>query len=339
MPDLLSELRRAPHTFNLFQAISVLERAAPERAPVGAGVGSDEAVRLAAHVDLAFAPSDIASLRPSTQPGPAWTLRTAALTLAGAHGPLATPFTELLLEQRSARNPAGLDFLDMFNGRLLGLWHRARAMRHVALQPGVTSPAPLLRTIDTLSGLGIGLGAQGPAGEQGWLRHAALQNAAPRSMATLLALLRDRLGVRFNGEQFVGGWQALAPRERARLGRARSGMSLGARVWDQGAGMALSTPPLTLRQFAELQPGAQKFRLLAWLVAQHLQADFRVTLTLTLAEAPATRLPRRSAADAPMLRPRLGRSAWLSGRARDPKRYRAARFLLPVCTVNLAKRR
>jgi len=340
MLDLLSQLRRAPHTFNLFQAISVLERAAPERALVGTGVGSDEAVRLAAHVDLAFAPSDIASLRPSTQPGPAWTLRTPALSLAGGQGPLAIPFTELLLEQRSARNPAGLDFLDIFNGRLLGLWHRARAIRHVALQPGTTSsPAPLLRTIDTLSGLGRGRGAQGPSGEQAWLRHAALQNAAPRSMATLLALLRDRFGIQFSGAQFVGGWQTLAPRERARLGRARSGVSLGARAWDQAAGMALSTPPLTLRQFAELQPGTKKFRLLAWLVAQHLQADFQVTLTLTLSEPPATRLPDRSTPGATAMRPRLGRSAWLCGREKQAARYRAARFLLPVYTVNLTKRR
>jgi type VI secretion system protein ImpH len=30
----------------------------------------DEAVRLAAHVDMAFAPSDIASLRENKEPGP-----------------------------------------------------------------------------------------------------------------------------------------------------------------------------------------------------------------------------------------------------------------------------
>lgn len=344
MPDLLSQLRREPHTFNLFQAISLLERAAPDRKAVGTGVGSDEAVRLAAHVDLAFAPSDIASLRPSTQPGPAWTLRTPAMSLAGGQGPLAIPFTELLLEQRSARNPAGLDFLDIFNGRLIALWHRARALRHVALHPVGASPAPLLRTIDTLSGLGIARGAQGPAGEQGWLRHAALQNAAPRSMASLLALLRDRLGVQFSGEQFIGGWQTLAPRERARLGRTRGmgagrSLSLGARAWDQAAGMALTAPPLTLKQFTELQPGAARFRLLGWLVAQYLQTDYTVTLTLTLAEPPGTRLPGRQSSAGDAQRPRLGRNAWLCGRELDATRYRAARFLLPACSVNLTKRR
>lgn len=318
MPDILSRLLRDPQHFNLFQAIRLIERATPDRAPVGTGVGTDEAVRLGAHVDLAFAPSDIASLSATSGPGPAWTLRTAARTLAGGQGPLAMPFTELLLEQQRARNRSGLDFLDMFNGRLLAFRHRARASVHLALHP--SGNAPLLYTIDALSGLGRTEGAHGPAGELGWLRHAGLQNAAPRSMASLLALLRDRFDVPFDGEQFVGGWHALGRSERARLGKRGAGMTLGARFWDQAAGMALSAPPLARAAFFALLPGGPRFALLGWLVARHLQADYAVTLTLTLAEPPATRLDGTT--------PRLGRSAWLSSRAGVAERYRPARFAL-----------
>ena len=351
MPDLIAQLLRAPQQFNLFQAIHLLERAAPERAPVGTGVGMDEAVRLAAQVDMAFAPSDVTSINANPQRGPTWILRTPALTLAGGQGPLAAPYTELLLEQRSARNFAGLDFLDIFNQRLIGLWHRARAKHHVALQPGGTSPvpapgqapmAPLLRTIDHLSGLGRGQSAHGPVGELAWLRHAGLQSGAPRSMASLLALLRDRFAVQFCGEQFIGGWHALAPSERACLHGAatrprgqrgvRMGTSLGARAWDQAAGMALSAPPLPAAQFAALLPGSTGCALLGWLVARHLQAECTVMLTLTLAEAPTTML----GAITP-LAPRLGRSAWLSSRAGVAQRYRPARFVLSAPTVNLTK--
>lgn len=334
MPDILSQLLRAPHTFNLYQAISLLERAAPGRAPVGTGAGMDEAVRLAAHVDLSFAPSDIASIQTVTGPGPAWTLRTASLTLAGAHGPIATPFTELLLEERSAKNPAGLDFLDIFNGRLIGLRHRARVQHHVALQAGGVAKAPLLRATDALSGLGRNQDAHGPDGELGWLRHAGLQNAAPRSMATLLTLLRDRFNVPFTGEQFVGGWHRLAQRERARLGgrgvrRAGFNTSLGARAWDQAAGMALAAPPLPRAQFDSLLPGGPRFALLGWLVARHLQADYAVTLTLTLTEAPQSTL--RGAVH-------LGRNAWLCRRAGGAApTYKPARFVLGAPRVNLAK--
>lgn len=331
MPDLIAELLRAPQQFDLFQAIHLLERAAPERSPVGTGVGMDEAVRLAAHVDMAFAPSDIARLEEHPQPGPQWVLSTPVLSLAGAQGPLAAPFTELLLERRAQRDRAGLDFLDIFNGRLLGFRHRARANMHLALQPAGANP--LLTVMDRLSGLGRAAGARGPAGEAAWLRHAGLQNAAPRSLTSLLLVLRDRLGVRFTGEQFVGGWHALAPNERARLAGSRTGrsgrraaspgVSLGGRAWDQAAGIALRAPLLDRARFAALLPGGARFGLLGWLVARHLQADFTVTLTLALNEAPVSRLGAGA-----LMPPRLGRSVWLSSRSGAAATYRHARFAL-----------
>ena len=100
MPDLISLLRDDPHAYNLFQAISILERSEPARAPVGTSDGVDEALRLAAQVDLAFAPSDITAIDDSTRPGPALTLTSPVLSLAGVHGPLPIPYTEQLLERR-----------------------------------------------------------------------------------------------------------------------------------------------------------------------------------------------------------------------------------------------
>jgi type VI secretion system protein ImpH len=332
MPDLISKLRRAPHEFDLFQAISLIERAEPSRAPVGQGLGMDEALRLAGDVELGFAASDIGGLAASGRPGPPLTLRTAALTLAGAQGPLAAPFTELLMSRRRQRDYAGLDFLDIFNHRLLSFWYRARGKHHLALKPGAAAPkpepggeppAPLPRTLDALSGLGRGEGAHGPAGELAWLRHAGLQGAAPRSMASLLTLLRDRTGVAFDGQQFIGLWHPLAPCDRARLqgsgvpamqSALGQGASLGARAWDQSAAIMLSVPPQPPQRFAALLPDGALFALLGWLVARHQQRDLSVMLTLAPDAAPATRLGQRGAGP---VAPRLGRSAWLCSRPGD----------------------
>jgi type VI secretion system protein ImpH len=150
-------------------------------------------------------------------------------------------------------------------------------------------------------------------------------------MTSLLALLLDRLKVPFTGEQFVGGWHRLAPRERARIGARMGtsvGVSLGARAWDQAAGMALSAPPLAPDTFAALLPGGARFALLCWLVARHLQADFTVTLTLRLAEPPATKLGAG----------RLGRSAWLSSRAGNASTYKPVRCVLSAPNLDLTKR-
>ena len=54
MRDLIAQLRAAPHGFDLFQAISLLERSEPSREPLGTSIGLDEAVRLSAEVSLAL---------------------------------------------------------------------------------------------------------------------------------------------------------------------------------------------------------------------------------------------------------------------------------------------
>src|SRR4051812_41550957 len=94
---LIASLLKRPQGFNLFQAISLLERAAPDAAPLGEGGEQLEAVRLSALVSLAFQPSDVRSVGVGSESGEAFTLSTPVLSLAGAQGPLPVPFTEMVL--------------------------------------------------------------------------------------------------------------------------------------------------------------------------------------------------------------------------------------------------
>lgn len=340
MPDLMSMLRAQPHAFDLFQALSILERGEPERSPVGTSVGLDESVRLVAQVTQGFVASDVAGVQESTRPGPPLTLSSPVLSLAGAHGPLPMPYTELVLERRRMRDASGLDFLDIFNQRMLGFLYRSRRKHHLGLAGGRIGDAPLVRCLDALASLGRAEKVRGPQGEQAWLRHAAVQGAAPRSMTSLLAVVRDRLGVHFTGKQFVGGWHTLALIDRARLHSAGKpagmhamlgyGASLGARAWDQGGGMALDAPALAPARFAALLPGGKDYSLLGWLVGRHLQRDMQVQLKLALAGRPASRLGETAA-----LTPRLGLSAWLCsaadgapGALQAQASYQQPRFIL-----------
>ena len=89
MRDLITQLAEAPQSFDLFQAISLLERSEPDRAAVGTSLGLDEALRFSADVTLSFMPSDVSAVLLSKREGPPLTLSTSALSLAGAHGPYA----------------------------------------------------------------------------------------------------------------------------------------------------------------------------------------------------------------------------------------------------------
>ena len=327
MRDLIHLLEEAPHSFDLFQAMSLLERSEPDRAPLGTSMGLDEAARLSATVSLAFLPSDISAVVSSKQPGPPKTLISPTVSLAGAQGPLPLPITELLLERKRLKDSAGLDFLDIFNQRMLAFLYRSRRKHNLSLNPQGLQSSTIARALDGLSGLGRYEGARGARGEQAWLRHAGLQGAAPRSMATLLALLTDRLGIRFSGRQFVGGWFALSPSDQACLGRPKGrrqgsrlgSATLGCRAWDQAAGVELQTPPLTNARFIDLLPGGTEHELLGWLVARHLQSEVGVQLRLSLQEdvEPRVGLAANEA-------PRLGYTSWLMGPSTGPKGNRAA---------------
>jgi type VI secretion system protein ImpH len=331
MLTIVEQLLATPQNYNLFQAISILERANPSLKPIATSLGTDEAVRFAAQVDLAFSPSDISHLDPSTSPGPPMTLFTGVLSLAGAMGPLPAPFVELLLDKRRTKDRPGLDFLDIFNQRLIGFFYRNRRKHSLALSPNHLDSAPLVKALEAVSGLGRSEGALAPEGQSGWLRHASVQGAAPRSISSLLCILRDRFKTHFTCTQFKGGWQSIVDTERARLssnpgpeklqisskktGGSKLGFDvvLGDKAWDQGAGIALFTPALSVGQFKSFLPGASNNLLLGWLVGWHLQRELQITLEIDLDSAPTSLLGHGYPVQS-----RLGYSAWLCNAAQTP---------------------
>ena len=321
---LIDRLYSRPQGFNLFQAISLLERHAPDRAGLGTGVGLDEAVLLRGNISLAFAPSDVVSVQPPSTSEGRSTLTTAAMSLAGANGPLPLPFTELLLQRRAPKDRAALDFLDIFHNRWLAFLYRSRKKHHIGLNWRANQQDnPLARTIDALSGLGRAEGARGPFGEVARLSHAGLQNAAPRSMVNLLTLLSDRLSLRIKGRQFVGGWQNLDWVDQPPVGRAVLGQNavLGCRAWDAAAGIELTVDATPISRLPDLLPGGRDHLLMAWLISRYTQSDLQVRLVLQpQAQASASLLGLGKA--------RLGWSSWLT-QGGDPLKPKA---LQPIKT-------
>jgi type VI secretion system protein ImpH len=336
MSDLITRLESSPEGFDLFQAMSLLERAEPDRAGLGCSLGVDEAARLLGDPRLSFAPSDVVEVGQSPEAGgPPRFLSTAALTLAGAQGPLPLPLAEHLLERKRQRDTAALDFLDIFNQRLLAFLYRSRRKHRPGLGVAGLQASPIGQVMRALGGQ-VGLAGQdllesetrggGPHGEQVWLRHVAVQAAAPRSMASLLAVLSDRTGLRWSGRSFIGEWLPLPVQDQARLGSRRApgcvlgqGQALGQRAWDAAAALEVSTGPLGVERMSALLPGQPEHRRVAWLVESHLQSPIKARLRLqpNVAQLPRQRLGARG--------PQLGLTSWLEtapGSQREPQ---------PVC--------
>jgi type VI secretion system protein ImpH len=314
---LIAQLSARPGGFNLFQAISLLERAVPGARALGRGNGAGEAVRLRGLVSLAFQPADVRSVRQEA-PGdedysrPAYTLTTPVLTLAGTDGPLPLAFTEMLLERQAARDHATSELLDIFNHRFLSFLYRGRKKHAPALAGQTPAASTLASCLDALSNLGLRRGERGPHGAALWLGHAGLLGGGPRSMAGLLALLSDRLGLRMGGAQFVGAWRTVDEGDSLRLSArgtgAQAGLGLagmlGRRIWDQVAGIRIDVHALAPERVAALLPGGRDYELMAWLVHCHAQQELNVELVLHIASRQPAPLGRAAS--------RLGWTSWLA---------------------------
>ena len=317
---LLQRLLEQPQGFDLFQAISLLEREGVAAGHAEIGADGVEAVRLKSQVSLGFAASDISETGRDAPTGEPFTLTTPALSLAGQGGPLPAAFTELLVQRRAEKDFATADFLDILHHRLLSLLYLNRKRRRVGLGWASPQSSTVARATERLCGLGADAGQR----HAPWLRHAGLLGGAPRSMAALCALLSDRYGISFAGEQFVGGWQRLeddeitvlgAPHRAPALGRSAF---LGRRVWDQAAAIRLSAEKQPIERVLRLLPGGELHEDFKASVRGFIPSALRVEVALTPASGTVPQ-GRLSAGIAP----RLGWNAWMGESGAPPQ---AARF-------------
>ena len=330
MSDLITQLKQDPFQFGLFQAASLLERIALGQGDTASWGPSDHPVRFKSDITLGFPAGDIQSIRP--EDSGSYQVYTSLMCLAGSRGPLPLVFTEMLLASRRNKDHAPVDFMDVFNHRLLHLLFQAKQKYHLSLGARHLADMPLLRFVDASASLGF-REKKAVNEEAIWLQHAALMGAAPRSMSSLLAMLQDRLGIRFEAQQFFGEWLNIDPAEQALLGRGANHRSaaqlgvnatLGIRAWHQGAAILLKAKNLTPQAYQKLLPGESFHRKLKWLVKQHQSSNYRVCLQLHLKDR------HFKPAVLGVQGPRLGMTAWLTHAAPAlENKVAAARALSP----------
>lgn len=293
---------------------------ARETVPVGEGTEPErEAVRFSSRVGFDFPASEVHEVALPAVSGEPARMTVNVLGLAGALGPLPAPFSELLLERLSAKDPAFRDFLDIFNHRLVSLLHRARKR----VRPGLAWERPDGEGFSRAAFALMGLGTEGARGrmeveDRALLQYTGLLARRGRSAVALELMLADYFGVGVRCRQFAGRWLVLDEEQRTAIGSGStgrhnalsglgSGAVLGSRVWDQSAGFELTVGPLALGPFLDFLPIGRGFRALAQLVrfAVGDGLDFTVRLELDAPQVPPCRLG---------CGPRLGWSSWLTTR-------------------------
>ncbi len=340
-----------PFGFDFFQAVRLLGRLSPERALVGhGGPPHREIVRFRALPSLEFPASAIYSLTPAggEQPVP-----TMAVTFLGLHGPsgvLPRHYTELIhrleRERKGEERRALRDWLDLFNHRLVSLFHRAwekyRFWAHYERgEHERAEPDTFTRALFSLVGLGtaglrnllrvVAVEAPTPGqaarertlaavDDRSLLYYAGLLASRHRTAGGLASLLEDYFEVPVRVQQFVGQWLELEPASMSRLGLSDGNCQLGInalageRVWDVQGKLRIRLGPLGYRRFNDFLPDRSPlpehkgFFLLVHLARLYAGAelDFDVQPVLRAEEVPECQLNDE------LPGPRLGWNTWLT---------------------------
>ncbi|HYP28086.1 MAG TPA: type VI secretion system baseplate subunit TssG [Blastocatellia bacterium] len=311
-----------PYRFEFFQAVRLLGMISPDRQPVGrTSVPSREVVRFRTRVSLEFPPSQIHQITKADgedggEAPPQ--MMVAFMGLTGPLGVLPSHYTELLLERTRYKDTALWDFLDLFNHRMISLFHRAWEKYRFAMtyERGTDQFTEFLFHM-------IGMGTRGLRGrmsfpDQALLFYSGLVTQRPHSASAIESIIGDFFGITARVVQFSGQWLRLDDESLSRLGSANSELGVntvaGSRVWDSQSKFRLRLGPLRFDEFTAFLPTGNAFKPASELVRflAGMEFDFDVQPVLKAEEVPACILTTRA-----KRRPMLGWTSWLKTRDFD----------------------
>jgi type VI secretion system protein ImpH len=306
----LDELRSDPKRFKLFAALRLLEQASGGHPRLGdSRKASDDAVRLGHAPHLAFATSDVASYE-TTSGGER--LEQHSFGLFGPNGPLPIHLTELAYERRRHADDATIiDFLNVFQHRLISLFYRAWANSDPATSFDRPDSDRFVTYVGAVFGLAPAAARERDAvSDYAKLSRAGLFSQQTRSAEGLEIILADYFEVQVSVREFSGAWVAIPRELRLAFGKdpdtatLGEGAFLGRATWQCQHKFEMVFGPLTLARLKCFLPGQRGLRELQALVRLYTNDEWAWQLRLLLlpAEIPRIRLGRAG---------QLGWTTWL----------------------------
>lgn len=322
-PDhpLIQALLKEGFRFSFFQAVRLLQHAAPGAAPLGhQGPVEKEAIRFKPVLDLSFASSDVAAITAVDQPDGSkrYEIATTFLSIYGAVSPLPTYFTEELMSQED--ESLQKEFLDLFHHRAISLFYRVWEKYRYTARFSSDGSDYFSKRFQMLLGID-----RLPAGHHvsavRMMGLSGLLTQVPRSAASLRSILSDYFeGVPVRIDSCVGRWLPIPEDQRNRLAlsntRLGKDLSLGERVYDRSCTFRVALGPLELEDFMAFLPGGDKMPELRELtdLVNGDGLDYEVELRLREDQIPPLQLSGPTA--------RLGWCSWLGSRGAADSRIR-----------------
>ncbi|WP_413457888.1 type VI secretion system baseplate subunit TssG [Herbaspirillum huttiense] len=309
-PSVIERLFAAPHRFQFFQAVRMIELWFKRN-----GVPHERAVsdflRFANRTVLGFPASEIegidtypprsdeassvAEMEQALRSGQMKYVRLTPTFMGflGGSGSLPAHYTERIARyQLEQRDEGPRAFLDAFSTRSLALFYQAWTKYRLAFQYEAGRRDTFLPLLLSLSGLGFrslrerlqdlsgnGVRDESLAHFAGAFRH------RPASAPFMQKVLGEYFSVPLQVEQFVGYWYKVPREHQTMLGSTNSALGTamaGERVWQRDLRMRLRIGPLAMKDFEQFLPGKKASlalaRMLGMFTGSTLEYEVQIVL-------------------------------------------------------------
>ena len=320
--DLKLLLTENPEQFDFFQAVKIIEQLEDRLAAPHSGSGTRvKNIKFSSAVSQVFPATNIKDIKLSNGEGRPAEIEVNFMGLAGAHGPLPQPLSQVVIDETRSKNKAAAAFLDIFNHRLIQLFYESKARVSASLATVIGDKHPLGENILATAGLaGIDRNDKLGIPKLGLMRFCGLLAMRPLSRQAIEKLISGLFNVPVKVNEFIGRWLRIDVEQQTRIGGngqnniLGSSAVVGRRVWDQSGGMEIEIGPLPQKFFPEFLKNGEQFNSLKEVV--DLCVDSSISVRIRLVAERNTRHKAKLARDGNI---RLGWSSWLLATEQTPE--------------------
>jgi type VI secretion system protein ImpH len=239
----------------------------------------------------------------------------AFMGLVGPAGVMPRWYNELVAERAAKGDRSLIDFLDLFNHRLISLFYLSWKKHRFTVNYRPAARDRLSRYLLSLIGLGTAhLLDRLRVSPESLLYCSGLLSRTTPSVAAIEAIVRYFSGARTTVDQFIDRTLTLDPEDQTRLGAANALLGrdtvCGSVINDCQSKFRINLGPLSYRRFESLLPAgnilAPMFSLVRYMVG--MEYEFEIRLILKKEEVPPC-IPGKEASPSP----KLGWNTWLLG--------------------------
>lgn len=311
--SLESQLYNQTYEFEFSQAVRILEALKPGVAPLGETENPDyEAIQIKSRLTLSVSSSDLYNLKAHVGFDKRPTLTVNFLGIAGIQGPLPMPYTEMILDRLRHKDTSWRDFLDIFNHRLVSMWHRIQKKFVLGLDQISPEATAAGKTFLDLLGLSSPyLRHKLKIADRSLLAFTPLFWQRSKSTAGLHQLLENFFNTKIHIEEFQGKWQHAIVDDWTLLGTTGQyntlGITavLGKRSWDQTAGVKIFLKQLRWNEYLTHLPGQHGHAAIAGLSQFYagVEKTFSFYASINPYDIPPSHLKRGL---------KLGQTSWIT---------------------------